>query len=314
MSEFDERLIREFLNINWLRPECVIWSAKAAQLLRGYFPRNPSLDIGCGNGLTMFLAAGGGFDMHYDWFINTETAGFLDNRDIYDSDAGAGISGHISRKPLHYMDCGVDHKKNLLSQADELAGFYRKTVAADARRDLRSLFGKGEFLDVYSNILYWLDNPEDVINDIFHLMSPGGRFIACAPRRVFFENCISFKHREGGPHSGIWRLLDRGRSDSYRTDATDEALAGYCERAGFRLVSRENYVSPTTLMVWDIGLRPLSPALISMANSFPPETRLRQKKEFMELLMVYMRELWKLEEDAHRESMAFSQLVFQKPY
>lgn len=313
MSEFDERLVKEFLNINWLRPECVIWSAKAAQLLRGYFPRNPSLDIGCGNGLTMFLAAGGGLDIQYDWFINAATEGFLEGRDIYDSDAGVGISEYISRKPSHFMDCGVDHKKNLISQAGQLSGFYRKTLTADAQRDLRSLFRKGEFLDVYSNILYWLDNPEDVINDVFHLMRPGGRFIACAPRRVFFENRFSFKHREAGPLSGILKLLDRGRSDSYRTEATDEALAGYCEAAGFKLISRENYVSPTTLMVWDIGLRPLSPVLISMANSFSPEMRLSKKKEFMELLMVYLRELWKLEENAPREKMAFSQLVFQKP-
>lgn len=310
MVNFPKELIKEFLNTNWLRPENAVWDTKAALLLREYFPRTPSLDFGCGNGLTMFIAAGGMMDINYDWYINTNTEGFQENADIYDAYTGNDIGEHILKTPPHYIDSGFDHKQNLLNQAQRLHGFYKRTVIGNAQETLP--FENEEFLDVYSNILYWLKEPFRAVNEIHRILQTGGRLIVCAPRKEFFKNCPTYNYSNAGKYSGILKLLNRGRGECHHWTAMEDTLYSECKKRGFKLISKKRYLSPETLLVWDIGLRPLSPPLISMANALTKEKRARIKQEWMDIAMVYLKELWALEEEADDKDKGFSLLVFEK--
>ncbi|MGF7176664.1 hypothetical protein [Azospirillum doebereinerae] len=54
---------------------------------------------------------------------------------------------------------------------------------------------------------------------------------------------------------------------------------------GLRIVHHRNYLSKNILEAWDIGLRPISPFLIEMANVLPPEKRLDIKERWVEAMM-----------------------------
>jgi len=55
-----QNLLLDFLNVEWLRPESAFWNAIAAYALQGcrYEVERPALDLGAGNGLFSFTAAG----------------------------------------------------------------------------------------------------------------------------------------------------------------------------------------------------------------------------------------------------------------
>ena len=59
-------------------------------------------------------------------------------------------------------------------------------------------------------------------------------------------------------------------------------------RAGLEIVDAEPFVTRTHAHIWDIGLRPIAPLLVRMANALTPETRAEIKRDwtalFMELL------------------------------
>ena len=73
------------LNVNWLRPESVLWDAVASTVISEFPILSPSLDFGSGNGIFSFITAGGTFSPEYDWYRNADPTGFRQNRDIYDS-------------------------------------------------------------------------------------------------------------------------------------------------------------------------------------------------------------------------------------
>ena len=57
------------------------------------------------------------------------------------------------------------------------------------------------------------------------------------------------------------------------------------------IVSKNYFLSKKTLEIWDLGLRPISPLLIKMANSFDLDTRSLIKKEWCNNLMPIVKEL-----------------------
>jgi len=61
------------------------------------------------------------------------------------------------------------------------------------------------------------------------------------------------------------------------------------------VVSHAYYLSPLTLKAWEIGLRPLSPVLIKMANKLTAADRLAIKAEWMAILRPFLAELYELD-------------------
>jgi SAM-dependent methyltransferase len=278
------------LNVNWLRPESALWDAIASSTIAQFPILSPSLDLGSGNGIFSFITAGGAFSLDYDWYRNVNPDGFWDNRDIYDTLTTPPTQSAIIRPPDHRIDCALDAKQHLLCQAETLK-FYRHVVLANANHRLP--FRDSSFETVFSNILYWLDSAEASMKEIKRVLRSGGRSLLCLPDHKFKDYCISYHWRE--LNSEALRLLNRGRSESSRWAVSYSELMDLAKRIGFKVVAHSYYLSPLTLKLWDIGLRPLSPVLFRMIKKLTEADRLSIKSEWIHILRPFLIELYELD-------------------
>ena len=278
--------LKEHLNIWWLRPESALWDAIASERTHSIPIVSPSLDLGSGNGLYSFVAAGGAFDADYDWFVHARSRGFSAAKDIYDVAAVQDPARHIRRRPRYRFDHAFDHKKNLLSQAAKL-DFYGTLRAGDANG--RWPYADGELKTIYCNILYWLNDPRTRFREISRVLARGGRAILCLQHPRFKIMCESYQWR--ARRSNYLRLLNRGRAETHHWTADDAELRSLAKSAGLKMVHHETYLSAETLKFWDTGLRPLSPALIEMARRLAPADRRAVKKEWMAATLPLLREM-----------------------
>ena len=178
----EKDFLEAHLNVAWLRPESAFWDAIASAVISRYSINSPSLDLGCGNGIFSFITAGGRFSLDYDWYINTDTERFGKNNDIYDAYLSDSSKKAIIKRPLYNFDVGFDVKINLLRQVMAL-GFYADTVAGNAVSEF--CFKDETFKTVFSNILYWINNPRRSLKKIFNILQSGGEAILCVPDKKF---------------------------------------------------------------------------------------------------------------------------------
>lgn len=284
------RFLDEHLNVQWLRPESALWDAIASAVVSQFSLRVPSLDLGAGNGVFSFITAGGAFSPDYDWYRNANPQCGASG-DLYDAFVTGPTPQWIQRRPAYQIDCALDAKPNLLRQADAL-GFYHTTVVGDANRRLP--FDDETFATVFSNILSWLDSPEGSLREVWRILHPNGHALLCLPDRTFLEWCASYRWKE--ERSELLRLLNGARRESIRWTVSSKELATLTKRAGFKVVSERRYLSPVTLNVWDIGLRPLSPVLIRLVQRLDEADRLTVKQEWMGILRPFLRELYALDQ------------------
>ncbi len=271
--------LQAHLDMYWLRPESALWDCIAAKPI-GFMLQNKTniLELGIGNGYFSFLMLGGRFKPAFDWFHNVATEGFWGNADIFDFDSGVSMEQYIEKKPDTRIQVALDHKQSLLNQAGRL-GFVDKLIQHDCNQPLSS----GQFNTAYSNILYWLNHPLRTIDDIASVLPSGGELITAFPNSDFYRTCCSYNVNDG-----LWNLINRGRANHimWHMDIPDFQRE-IAQRGFFDVVSTQRYLSPTTLKIWDIGLRPLSIPLIKMANALSPEKRLEIKQEWCDTLLKF---------------------------
>ena len=284
-------LLDAHLNVYWLRPESALWDAIASALISQFPLHAPSLDLGSGNGVFSFITAGGRFSQDYDWFLNADPRGFWENRDIYDTFKQRVRPNWVTRMPSCHIDWALDEKKNLLRQATA-TGFYRHVANADA--NVRLPFRDESFQAVFSNILYWLDSFERTLREIHRVLRRTGRVLLCLPDPRFNDYCVSYQWKES--NSEALRLLNRGRTESNLWTISYPELAKTATALGFEIAFHRYYLSPLTLRVWDIGLRPLSPVLIKMANAFENSERRSLKAEWIGIVRPFLLELFEMEQ------------------
>lgn len=278
--------LKEHLNVWWLRPESALWDAIASQKAANIPVKGPSLDLGCGNGLYSFIAAGGAFDVDYDWFVHAKSEGFRAGKDIYDVKANVDVASHIIRKPRYRFTHAFDHKPNLLSQAAKL-GFYGTLRSGDGNGRLP--YGDGELKTIYCNMLYWLNDPASRLRELARLLDKGGRAILCLQHPRFKTICESYGWK--ARKSEFLRLLNRGRAETHCWTADDAELKSLSRRAGLKLVHHDTYLSESTLRFWDTGTRPLSPALIEMARRLKVADRRAVKRLWIDSSLPLLREM-----------------------
>jgi SAM-dependent methyltransferase len=285
-----DQFIDPHLNVAWLRPESALWDAIASALISQFEFVHPSLDFGCGNGIFSFITAGGDFSTDFDWYRNVNPEGFWENRDIYDTFQAFDRDKWIIRAPRYEITVGGDAKINLLLQANGL-DFYKHAALLDGNGNLP--FENESFETVFSNILFWLKSPQSSLAEIQRILRPGGRALLCLQDPRFKEYCRSYRWRE--LQSELLRLVNRGRSESHLWTVSYDELMRLAETSGFRVAFHSYYISPLTMKVWDIGLRPLSPLLLKMIRKLSEEDRKAIKTEWMETLRPFVRELWNLD-------------------
>ncbi|MBM4328184.1 MAG: methyltransferase domain-containing protein [Deltaproteobacteria bacterium] len=299
--------VEEHLNVWWLRPESALCDSIASSAVSQHEMTRPSLDLGSGNGIFSFITAGGKFTPDYDWHRNVDPTGFSENQDIYNTCVEPPSESRILRAPDYKIDYALDHKPNLLRQAAGL-GLYVDIVAADANHVLP--FFDDSFQTIFSNILYWLDSPEVSFKELYRILRPSGRALICLQDPKFKEYCMSYQWKER--ESRMLQILNRGRSETNLWRISYTELKQLCRTVGFKLVSHEYYLSPLTLRVWDIGVRPLSAVLTKMVQKLSDADRAAIKEEWIETIRPFVLELAELDR-ASKEQGGFHFAVLEKP-
>ena len=283
--------LRSLMEHYWLRPETAVWRTIDCLALDDVKFRAPILDIGCGDGVFSFIRAGGRLGLDFDAFSNVRALDrFFDGEDIYDQSSPDNMRPSLLAMPSYRIDVGLDHKTSLLQKASVLE-FYDKLLEANADEGLP--FPDESFQTIYSNILYWLDDVPSALREIRRTLAHGGIAVVQVPSDSFRD--YSFYQRlfvqTGDPQWAWLRLLDRGRSENVKHCKSQEEWTRDFEAAGLRVVRSLRYLSRLVLEAWDIGLRPISPVMIAMANKLSLEDRRDMKAQWIENLMPLLEPL-----------------------
>lgn len=303
---FAINLLKKHLNVSWIRPESALCDAIASTVISKFKIKPPSLDLGCGNGIFSFITAGGDFSLDYDWYINADIRGFWKNKDIYDICKVRNLVEYITERPKYKFTDGLDVKINLLKQSEGLE-LYENLVLHDANQAFP--FEGFRFKTIFSNILHWLNGPEKTLKEIYRILQNEGMALLSIPNVKFREYCFTYSWKE--KKSPLLKALNRGRSENLHWMVSYDEFSRIAENIGFSVAHHSYYWSQLTMKIWDIGLRPISPFLIRMANKLSPEDRRSIKAEWIDALFELLLPLYKMDMKSKEEG-AFHFFVLKK--
>lgn len=303
----------ELLNVFWLRPETALWREIDIRTMESFEFKEQSLDFGCGDGIFSFIRAGGGFEQHFDAYQSVSNLDkFFENVDVHDSSEHF-IAPVVTKKPKYKISVGFDQKENLLKKASGLS-LYEKVVCGDGNKELP--FEDNKFNTIFSNIVYWLDQPESVIKELARILAPGGKICLMLPNETLpsFSFYGSLYSKQKNPDWAFLDKLDRGRFSSNikhaRSGADWEAMF---DKAGLTVQAHHKHLSEMTIKIWDIGLRPLFPVLLKMKNLINENDLIGIKKEWNETLKQFVQPLSELDSlDSAKESCGFHCYILEK--
>lgn len=277
-------ILYNFLSAYWLRPETALWRTLDVESMKNFQFDSPSLDLGCGDGTFSFLRAGGEFDKTFDVFMSVNHLDkFYKNIDVYDSFNDLEVK--IIKKPSYKIDVGVDHKQNLMNKAKKL-GLYNDFVLADANNKLP--FDNESFQSIFFNIVYWLDNPENVLKEIYRILKHEGKCCLMLPNITYLESSFYYQlfEKEKKEEFKFLELIDRGRiKDNLKVVKTYQEWKKIIEEAGFEIEECVPHLSKTLIQIWDIGLRPIFPMLKRMTQRIDTESLMEIKKDWIDLFL-----------------------------
>lgn len=271
----NSKLVENFLNFYWVRPETAIWRSLDAIILKKFKFSNPMLDIGCGDGSFSFTNLEGEISHSFDSYKNmNNTKGFFDGKDIHDQFVGE--KPRITKKPKMNIDIGIDWKESLLKKAKDLK-FYNKVIQHDANTPLP--FENEQFQTIFSNTFYWLNDIEHIFKEAKRICTNSGKIIICVPDEKFKQSLIYTNYLK---KNQTWaKMLDRGISSNIKHCYSEKKWEEIFSKFELKVENHVNYLSENLIKFWSIGLRPYSPYIIDMANKLKPEERLKIKKRII---------------------------------
>lgn len=309
-------ILRKLMNVYWLRPETALWRAVDMETMKNFDFKGKSLDLGCGDGVFSFIRAGGNFDDSFDDYQSLgNLEKFFDNNDIHDS-FKEGYKPKISRKPDYFISFALDHKKTLLYKAKEL-DFYNNFVLHDANKKLP--FEDNSFYSIFSNIVYWIDNPQKTFNEIARVLQTGGAAALMLPDKIFpefsFYNRL-FVKKNNDKNFQFLKYLDRGRFDLIKVCKDYKEWEEIIKNSGLSIAEHKMHLSKTIIEMWDIGLRPIFPVLLKLIRSIKNENILTEvKREWIEIFMKFLQPIFELEKESslnQNTEKAFHYFVLKK--
>lgn len=274
-----EVLLRRFIEMYWLRPENGLWMTLRSLTLRDVEFAHPSIDISCGDGVFSFLHMDGEFDPAFDVFASVAHLDRVRTKhaDMFDA-ASEGYRPKIQKRPIGRIDVGADFKASMLGKAVAL-DFYGRLVEQDNNDPLK--FETGSFATVYCNAAYWVKNIDAFLAELTRIVRPDGRVVLQVKLDLMkqytlskFENTLGAKFLD---------LIDRGRMECWPSLTDRKNWEKRFAHAGMTICSATPFVTRTHSHMWDIGLRPLAPQLVRMANALTPQTRAEIKRDWVDL-------------------------------
>lgn len=265
-----------------------MWRELDIRAMTSFQFRPPSLDLGCGDGVFSFIRAGGVFAPDFDALDEAVALDrFFENVDVFDAPVGAR-KPLVALAPSYRVDVGFDAKPNLLEKAARL-DFYRRLHGGNANQPLP--FEARSFNTVFSNILYWLEDPGAALTEIARVLRDGGQACVMLPNETFprFSYYSQLYVSTGDPAWQFLTQLDRGRfTDNVRHARAGAAWEALFATAGLRVLSHTQHLSKTIVQMWDIGLRPLFPVLRRLADGVAPGARASIKAEWVAILQQFL--------------------------
>lgn len=305
--------LEKLLNVFWLRPETALWRALDIKAMKTFEFRSPSLDLGCGDGIFSFSRANGEFSSDFDAFRSlSKLDQFFENADIFNH-CDDSFSPTVSKPPDYKIDYAFDHKESLLRKAGAI-GLYSKTIQGDANH---SLPFENDFLgSIFSNILYWLDDPGLVFKEIYRVLKQGGQGCFFLPNTTFTEFSFfnALYKKSGLEKFSFLEKLDRGRMHEIKQARSHAQWEKIIQDSGLHIVHHGMHLSKTVIQIWDIGMRPLFPVLLKMANEMNEQKLLEIKAEWIEICNMFLAPIVALDADITQgEEPAFHCYIVEKP-
>lgn len=276
----------QLLRIHWLRPETALWRTFDCLLMEKYGDISGSaVDLGCGDGTMSFVMAGGEVG-DYDVFLDVgELHRYNDGADIFNKKTSVSIRSDHSRL-RHTFEWGVDHKDGLIDKAKRFAPFYRNNLVFDLNRKLP--FGGEHFDTAFSNVLYWLDDMNEILSEWHRVIKQNGRLHLFVPNANFKEKTWLYYL---APHSGerkYLNYLDRGYSALIHHCYSYSRWQEIFQSNGFAIREHQFYLTNPVIDLWNIGTRPISPLLINMVGKLAPVDRESVKEEWIDYFKRFL--------------------------
>ncbi len=303
----------QLLSVFWLRPETALWREIDIQTMKDFYFESPSLDFGCGDGVFSFLRAGGQFSPEFDAFQMVDKLGdFFKNVDVYDA-YNPSLNPVIVKKPDYQIDLAFDHKENLLKKGSHL-GLYKNSKIGDA--NLAFPIESTSVRSIFSNIVYWLDNPQAVFAEVSRILQVGGKACFMLPNKTLpeFSFYKSLFLDTQDPKWSFLKKLDRGRfaSNIRQARSADEWEAMFTQ-AKLKVVGHQRHLSKTVIQMWDVGFRPLFPVLKKMVDKLPPEDLTDIKEEWISILKQFIEPIAQMDSSlCQGEEAAFHCYILEK--
>lgn len=192
------------------------------------------------------------------------------------------------KKPITTIDYGLDWKQNLLDKSSKL-NLYKNLVLHDTNITPLPL-PENSFDTIYSNSIYWIKQPENLLVDISRLLKPNGRAILEVMTPSHMETLEKLSPLLSS--NGI-SILDRKRRETTPGLRKYQAWHKMILEKGFKIIEEKSiYPHHSMIDIWNIGLRPISHLLIQMSDNLTKNERLKIKEEwvdiFFELFKIFL--------------------------
>lgn len=280
----DTEKLRRFLQAYWLRPENALWMTLRSDALDRAKLDPPMIDVACGDGIYTFLHLGGVLDPDFDVFTAVGSLERVHHGHADMFDVGAiNYAPRIVSAPSTQPDMGVDLKPNLLSKATKL-GLYRRLIRHDANAPFP--LPTDSFRTVYCNAAYWVENIHGFLRELARITQPKGRIILQVKLDAIRSCTLDPLRAVLGDR--FLDIIGRGRFDTWPTLASRSEWDRRFQKAGLDVLDALPFVSSTHAHLWDVGLRPLAPLLVRMANGLSSDNRSAIKQDWVELFAALL--------------------------